>query len=81
MLSRVEALAYLEAGRTAEALHAAHDSLEWQRGPQEQSDAWITIARIDHQEGRPTAARESLDQARRLWPENPRLQSVAFWMP
>ncbi|MFL6179248.1 MAG: tetratricopeptide repeat protein [Actinomycetes bacterium] len=77
VLARVESLDHLEAGRLADAAEAAQTSLSWQRGHDEQSDAWLTLARVYHAQGRVDAASEALGEARRLWPDNPRLRVIA----
>ena len=77
VLARLEALDHLEAGRLADAAEAAQVSLSWHRGLDEQSDAWLTLARVYHAQGRLEAASDALDQARRLWADNPRLAVVA----
>jgi cytochrome c-type biogenesis protein CcmH/NrfG len=77
VLARLEALDHLEAGRLADAADAARTSLSWQRGSDEQSDAWLTLARVYHAQGRVDAASEALVEARRLWPDNPRLRVIA----
>ncbi|HEX5016884.1 MAG TPA: tetratricopeptide repeat protein [Actinomycetes bacterium] len=77
VLARLDALDHLEAGRLADAADAARASLSWQRSFEEQSDAWLTLARVYHAQGRLGAANEALSEARRLWPENPRLRVIA----
>ncbi len=77
VLARLEALDHLEAGRLVDAADAARTSLSWQRGHDEQSDAWLTLARVYHAQGRIESASEAIGQARRLWPDNPRLRVVA----
>jgi succinate dehydrogenase / fumarate reductase iron-sulfur subunit len=77
VLARLEALDHLEAGRLVDAADAARTSLSWQRGHEEQSDAWLTLARVYHAQGRIESASEAIGQARRLWPDNPRLRVVA----
>jgi succinate dehydrogenase / fumarate reductase iron-sulfur subunit len=77
VLARLEALDHLEAGRLADAAAAARTSLSWQRGHDEQSDAWLTLARVYHAQGRTSAASEALSEAQRLWADNPRLRVIA----
>ncbi len=77
VLARLESLDHLEAGRLADAADAARTSLSWQRGYDEQSDAWLTLARVYHAQGRVGAASEAFSEARRLWPDNPRLRVIA----
>ena len=77
VLARLEALDHLEAGRLTDAAEAAQVSLSWQRGLDEQSDAWLTLARVYHAQGRIEAASEALGHAQRLWADNPRLAAVA----
>jgi succinate dehydrogenase / fumarate reductase iron-sulfur subunit len=77
VLARLEALDHLEAGRLADAADAARTSLSWQRNHDEQSDAWLTLARVYHAQGRIDAASEALVEARRLWPDNPRVRVIA----
>jgi succinate dehydrogenase / fumarate reductase iron-sulfur subunit len=77
VLARLEALDHLEAGRLADAADAARTSLSWQRNHDEQSDAWLTLARVYHAQGRIDAASEALLEARRLWPDNPRVRVIA----
>jgi succinate dehydrogenase / fumarate reductase iron-sulfur subunit len=76
ILARVEALAYFEAGDYEESARAARESLAWQRDHVEQSDAWVTLARIDLVNGNSAAAAHAIDQARQQWPDNPRLSLV-----
>jgi tetratricopeptide (TPR) repeat protein len=76
VLARVEALAAFEAGDLEAASAAARESLAWQRNSDEQSDAWVTLARIDLSRGRPEQARQALHEARGLWPDNPRLSLI-----
>ena len=42
----------------------------------EQSDAWVTLARVDLVNGNRAAAAHAIDQARQQWPDNPRLSLV-----
>jgi len=77
VLARVEALAALEAGDLEAASASARESLAWQRNRDEQSDAWVTLARVDLVRGHDQAARQSLHAARGLWPDNPRLSLFA----
>jgi succinate dehydrogenase / fumarate reductase iron-sulfur subunit len=77
VLARLEALDHLEAGRLGQAAEAARTSLSWHRGHDEQSDAWLTLARVYHAQGRTQAASEAVAEARRLWPDNPRLGAIA----
>jgi tetratricopeptide (TPR) repeat protein len=74
VLARLEALDHLQEGRLSEAADAAMVSLSWQRDYDEQSDAWVTLARVYHAQGRVDAASEAAVEARRLWPDNPRLR-------
>ena len=60
VLARLEALDHLEAGRLADAAEAARTSLSWHRGHDEQSDAWLTLARVYHAQGRTDAASAGL---------------------
>ena len=73
VLARLEALDHFEAGRLDEAAAAAQASLNWHRSAHERSDAWVTLARVYDAQERPTATVEAVENARRLWPENPRL--------
>jgi formate hydrogenlyase subunit 6/NADH:ubiquinone oxidoreductase subunit I len=77
VLARLDALDHLEAGRLVDAADAARTSLSWQRGHDEQSDAWLTLARVYHAQGRIESASEAIGEARRLWADNPRLRVVA----
>ena len=77
VLARLESLDHLEAGRLEDAAEAARTSLSWHRGHEEQSDAWLTLARVYHAQGRTQAASEALAEARRLWGDNPRLRVIA----
>jgi predicted Zn-dependent protease len=74
VLARLEALDHLQEGRLSEAADAAMVSLSWQRDHDEQSDAWVTLARVYHAQGRIEAASEAAAEANRLWPDNPRLR-------
>jgi predicted Zn-dependent protease len=77
VLARVDSLDHLEAGRLSDAVEAAQTSLSWQRGHDEQSDAWLTLARVYHAQGRVGASSQALAEARRLWPDNPRRPVIA----
>jgi succinate dehydrogenase / fumarate reductase iron-sulfur subunit len=77
VLARVEALAHLEAGDLDAATRAANESLAWQRDHVEQSDAWVTLARVDLLRGNNEAANHAAGEAAHLWPENPRLSLVS----
>jgi succinate dehydrogenase iron-sulfur subunit len=77
VLARVEAVNHLHAGRLTEAADAAEVSLSWHRSREEQSDAWVTLARVYRAEGRTASMDEALSQASHLWPQNPRLRSLA----
>ena len=77
VLARVEALAALEAGDLETASAAARESLAWQRNYDEQSDAWVTLARVALARGQQDAARQALQEAHGLWPDNPRLSLVS----
>jgi cytochrome c-type biogenesis protein CcmH/NrfG len=77
VLARVEAVNHLHAGRLTEAAEAAEVSLSWHRSREEQSDAWVTLARVYRAEGRAASMDEALSQASHLWPENPRLRTLA----
>jgi cytochrome c-type biogenesis protein CcmH/NrfG len=74
VLARLEALDHFEAGRLDEAAAEAQASLNWHRSAQERSDAWVTLARVYDAQERPTATVEAVDNARRFWPDNPRLR-------
>ncbi|MEO8328376.1 MAG: tetratricopeptide repeat protein [Candidatus Nanopelagicales bacterium] len=73
ILARVEALAYVEAGDYDSAARAARESLSWQRDHVEQSDAWVTLARIELAKGNTSSAAQAIGEARHQWPDNPRL--------
>jgi len=77
VLARVEALAHLEAGDLVGASRAAHESLAWHRDHIEQSDAWVTLARIELLRGNAAAVSHAVEEARLKWPENPRLRLVS----
>ena len=77
VLARLEALDHFEAGRLEEAAESARTSLSWHRSAQEQSDAWVTLARVYDAQERATATVEAVDNARRFWPDNPRLRHFA----
>ena len=81
ILARVEALAHFEAGEYTESARAARESLAWHRDNIEQSDAWVTLARIDIVNGNLKAAAHAVDEARQLWAENPRLSLVTVAEP
>jgi len=51
--------------------------LAWHRDHIEQSDAWVTLARIDLLRGNRAAASHATDEAAHLWPHNPRLSLLA----
>ena len=74
VLARLEALDHFEAGRLDQAAVEARACLSWHRGAQECSDAWVTLARVYDAQERATAMVEAVDQARRFWPDNPRLR-------
>jgi cytochrome c-type biogenesis protein CcmH/NrfG len=74
VLARLEALDHFEAGRLDQAVEAAQASLSWHRDAQERSDAWLTLARVYDQQERATSAVEAVENARRYWPDNPRLR-------
>jgi succinate dehydrogenase / fumarate reductase, iron-sulfur subunit len=74
VLARLEALDHLEAGRLDQAADAAQTSLNWHRDAQERSDAWVTLARVYGQQERAASAVEAVANARRYWPDNPRLR-------
>jgi succinate dehydrogenase / fumarate reductase iron-sulfur subunit len=73
VLARLEALAHLEAGDLDGAVRAANESLTWHRDHVEQSDAWVTLARVEQARGDASAVRYAVAEAARLWPDNPRL--------
>lgn len=73
VLARLEALDHFEAGRLDEAAAEAQASLNWHRNAHERSDAWVTLARVYDAQERPTATIEAVENARRFWPDNPRL--------
>jgi succinate dehydrogenase / fumarate reductase iron-sulfur subunit len=75
--TRLEALDHFEAGRLEAAAESARTSLSWHRSAQERSDAWMTLARVYNAQERATAAVEAVENARRFWPDNPRLQHFA----
>jgi succinate dehydrogenase / fumarate reductase iron-sulfur subunit len=77
VLARLEALDHLEAGRLSDAAAAAQVTLSWHRPHDEQADAWLTLTRVYHAQGRTESAAEALREAERLWPENPRLRIIA----
>jgi succinate dehydrogenase / fumarate reductase, iron-sulfur subunit len=77
VLARLEALDHFEAGRLEEAAESARTSLSWHRSAQEQSDAWVTLARVYDAQERAEATVEAVDHARRFWPDNPRLRRFA----
>ena len=77
LLARVEALAMLEAGDLDGAADVARESLAWHRGHEEDSDAWITLARVNQARGNIEAAHQETVEARRLWTDNPRLTVVS----
>jgi succinate dehydrogenase / fumarate reductase iron-sulfur subunit len=77
VLTRLEALDHFEAGRLDEAAEGARASLNWHRSAQERSDAWVTLARVYDAQERATATVEAVDNARRFWPDNPRLRHFA----
>ncbi len=78
ILARIEALAHFEAGDLDGAAKMCHESLSWHRGHDEESDAWVTLARIELAHENARAAQGALNEARHLWPENPRLASPSL---
>ena len=77
VLARLEALDHFEAGRLDQAAEEARASLNWHRSAQERSDAWVTLARVYDAQERATATVEAVENARRFWPDNPRLRHFA----
>jgi succinate dehydrogenase / fumarate reductase, iron-sulfur subunit len=73
VLASTHALASACRGHWADAEQEARESLSWQRSPREQSDDLVTLARVLGATGRHADAQASLGEARRRWPDNPRL--------
>ena len=53
----------------------ARESLSWHRGPHEEAESALTLARALAAQGRHDEAEEAHATARELWPTNPRLQA------
>jgi succinate dehydrogenase / fumarate reductase iron-sulfur subunit len=77
VLSTLQALHAVTEGRWDEAEAMAQQSRSWHRGPDEQAQDQLTLARVYLHRGRVAQARAALDASRALWPTNPRLRAVA----
>ena len=77
VLSSTHALHAAVEGRWSEAARHAEESAAWDRGHHERADDQLTLARVHAALGRHEEAAAALDEARSLWPTNPRLDTVA----
>jgi succinate dehydrogenase / fumarate reductase iron-sulfur subunit len=77
LLSSTHALLAAVEQRWEDAIAHARDSRTWERGERERSVDLLTIARAHAATGRADLCRAELDEARELWPGNPRIAAVS----